>query len=97
MIIDATNFQALELHLEEGDLGEIYIWRMLTVIGGVYLFFNVERLLQFACCCRKVTLEGIPDSKVHGANMGPNWVLSAPDGPHVGLMNLAIRDEATMT
>ena len=34
----------------------------------------------------------IPDSKVHGANMGPTWVLSAPDGPHVGPMNLAIRD-----
>ena len=32
-----------------------------------------------------------PDSKVHGANMGPTWVLSAPDGPHVGPMNLAIR------
>ena len=32
-----------------------------------------------------------PDSKVHGANMGPIWVLSAPDGPHVGPMNLAIR------
>ena len=30
------------------------------------------------------------DSKVHGANMGPTWVLSAPDGPHVGPMNLAI-------
>ena len=25
----------------------------------------------------------IPDSKVHGANMGPTWVLSAPDGLHV--------------
>ena len=24
--------------------------------------------------------------------MGPTWVLSAPDGPHVGPMNLAIRD-----
>ena len=24
--------------------------------------------------------------------MGPAWVLSAPDGPHVGPMNLAIRD-----
>ena len=24
----------------------------------------------------------LPDSKVHGANMGPTWVLSAPDGPH---------------
>ena len=32
-----------------------------------------------------------PDSKVHGANMGPTWVLPAPDGPHVGPMNLAIR------
>ena len=32
------------------------------------------------------------DSKVHGANMGPTWVLSAPDGPHVGPMNLAIWD-----
>ena len=32
-----------------------------------------------------------PDSKVHGANMGPTWVLSAPDGPHIGPMNLAIR------
>ena len=36
----------------------------------------------------------IPDSKVHMANMGPTWVLSAPDGPHVGPMNLAIRDES---
>ena len=34
----------------------------------------------------------IPYSKVIGANMGPTWVLSAPDGPHVGPMNLAIRD-----
>ena len=34
----------------------------------------------------------IPDNKVHGANMGPIWVLSAPDGPHVGPMNLAIGD-----
>ena len=34
-----------------------------------------------------------PDSKVHGANMGPTWVLSAPDGPHVGPMKLAIRED----
>ena len=32
------------------------------------------------------------DSKVHGANMGPTWVLLAQDGPHVGPMSLAIRD-----
>ena len=34
----------------------------------------------------------IPDSKVHGANMGLIWVRWAPDGPHVGPMNLAIRN-----
>ena len=34
----------------------------------------------------------IPDSKIHGANMGPTWVLLAPGGPHVGPLNLAIRD-----
>ena len=33
----------------------------------------------------------IPESKVHGANMR-SWVLSAPDGPQAGPMNLAIRD-----
>ena len=32
------------------------------------------------------------DSKIHGVNMGPTWVLSAPDGPHVGSMNHAIGD-----
>ena len=32
-----------------------------------------------------------PESKVHGANIGPTWVLTAPDVPHVGPMNHAIR------
>ena len=31
-----------------------------------------------------------PDNEVHGANMVPTWVLSAPGGLHVGLMNLDI-------
>ena len=34
-----------------------------------------------------------PDSKVHGANMGPTWVLLSPGGPHVGPMNLAIWED----
>ena len=37
---------------------------------------------EICLCCN------YPDSKVHGANTGPNWVLSAPDGPHVGPMKL---------
>ena len=31
-----------------------------------------------------------PDSKVHGANMGPIWGQQDPGGPHVGPMNFAI-------
>ena len=34
----------------------------------------------------------IPDSKVHGANMGPIWGRQGPDEPHVVPMNLAIWD-----
>ena len=42
------------------------------------------------------TKGNIPDSKVHGTNMGPTWVLPAPDGPHVGPMNLAIWNRAAL-
>ena len=37
-------------------------------------------------------MQANPDSKFHVAKMGPIWVLSAPGGPHVGPMKLAIRD-----
>ena len=33
-----------------------------------------------------------PESKVHVAHMGPTWVLLAPGRPHVGPMNLAMRE-----
>ena len=31
-----------------------------------------------------------PDSKAHGANMGPIWGRQNPGGPHAGPMNFAI-------
>ena len=34
----------------------------------------------------------IPNSKVHGANMGSIWGRQDPGGPHVGPMNFAIWD-----
>ena len=34
----------------------------------------------------------IPDSKVHGANMGPIWGQQDQGGPHVDQMNFAIWD-----
>ena len=32
----------------------------------------------------------VPDSKVHGTNMGIIWGQQDPGGPHVGPMNFAI-------
>ena len=37
-----------------------------------------------------VASQTFPDSKVHGANMGPIWGWQDPGGPHVGPMNFAI-------
>ena len=51
-------------------------WRWFT------LNLNTIRKLLFACLLVWWWLDSrITDSKVHGANMGPTWVLSAPDGP----------------
>ena len=49
-------------------------------------------ILQFVFSWLPVRLlYGIyPDSKVHGANVGPTWGQQGPGGPHVGPMNLAI-------
>ena len=42
-------------------------------------------LLVVFMSCRKV-----PESKVHGANVGAIWGRQDPGGPHVGPMNFAI-------
>ena len=33
----------------------------------------------------------LPDSKVHGANVGPTWGRQYSGGPHVGRVNFAIQ------
>ena len=38
--------------------------------------------------------DNIPDSKVHGAKMGPIWGRQDPDGPHVGPINFTVWDVA---
>ena len=48
-------------------------------------------LYMIIICRNRFSEKTYPDSKVHGTNMGPTWVLSAPDRPHVGPINLAIR------
>ena len=57
---------------------------------------SISRGNGFVLARQQNHFHGFPDSKVHGSNMGPTWVLSAPDGPQVGPMHLAIRVSATL-
>ena len=47
--------------------------------------------------CKHHLHQAIPDSKVHGANMGPIWGRQDPGGPHIGPMNFAIWDIGRLT
>ena len=61
--------------------GMVYIWHCSSYSNGYY-FIPISEGSGYS----------IPDSKVHGANMGPIWVRQVPGGPHVGPMNFAILD-----
>ena len=43
------------------------------------------------CTPTPAPMKAVPDSEVYGTNMGPTWVLSAPDGPRDGPVNFAPR------
>ena len=53
----------------------------------VTLFTHRTRLEKKPLLC----IRAYPDGIVHGANMGPTWAQSAPDGPRVGPMKHAIK------
>ena len=79
------------------DRGEIYAWtdrfdsRLILSYFLNYFIICVIKGIKNGCSCIVEIRSTYPDSKVHGANMGPTWVLSVLDEPHVGPMNLAIR------
>ena len=57
-----------------------------------FMHLTMMHILEWITNMDWLTMNAIPDSKGHEANMEPTWVLSAPDGPHVGPRDLAIRD-----
>ena len=68
----------------------INVWS--TGIRGILL--AVEYVCDLSTARDHISYCDIPDSKVHGANMGPIWGRQDPGGPHVGPMNFAIWDIA---
>ena len=72
------------------------IWCVLYILRYVVNVFEQLCLLMMTSWCgipkSQYDLCPIPDSKVHGANMGPAWGQQDPGGPHVGHVNPAIWD-----
>ena len=60
----------------------MYLWVCKNMTQGTYDQM-ISLAVQFTSVSTAV-IWNIPDSKVHGTNMGPTWVLPAPDGPRVG-------------
>ena len=77
------------MYLEPNDN---YIWWVFSADINSDDFINTPmtsmRLQHYLISCREAIMN--PDSKVHGANMGPIWGRQDPGGPHVGPMNFAI-------
>ena len=58
-----------------------------VIISSIELYLSLNQLQPNEF---RERLCNNPDSKVHGANMGPAWGRQDPGGPHVGHINLAI-------
>ena len=53
--------------------------------------YRTEREILLKCLrLTTTTITKYPDSKVHGAYMGPTWGRQDPGGPHAGPMILAL-------
>ena len=57
---------------------------MYHILNSIPIKVDVYNIYQMAW------INSHPNSKIHGANMGPIWGRLDPGGPHVGPMNFAI-------
>ena len=80
-------------HLQNVDawlnvFNSVYIWHLIFLL----ILIPNYLIIHFIIVKHWFTKLGIniPDSKVHGANMGHTWGRQDPGGPHVGHMNFAI-------
>ena len=68
----------------------LYMWGRIMIPMYRLWLQDLYGLHGLQCLLSQKAVKMYPDSKGHRANMGPTWVLSAPAGPHVNPMNLAI-------
>ena len=65
------------------------IWRPPVIIyQSIVISLPLLRTATNYCIAGAIVI--FPDSKIHGANVGPTWGHKDPGGPHVGHTNLVI-------
>ena len=71
------------------------IWTdaVILLIGPPETDFNEILIKNHTFSFKKLYLKISPESKVHGANLGPIWSRQDPGGPQVGPMNYLGRQE----
>ena len=69
--------------------GYLCVQFIITDLCGENCIYSVNTFIMWSWHGRILRITG-PDSKPHGANMGPTWVLSPPGGAHFGPMNIAL-------
>ena len=87
-------FSVVSTHKEPASHAEnVSIWWRHHVRIGHWALQHIRDLNTVIAVLDRLifNMSPYPDRKVHGANMELTWVLSGPDRPHVGPMNLAIR------
>ena len=84
-------------------VGCLRIWtqqinKMYYMLPSMYLqnhpgLMFIDTKLRWFHCHGVVAFipQAVPDSKIHGANIGPTWGRQDPGGPNVGPTNLAIK------
>ena len=84
---------SLDVDFIHGDINSRSCTKNLSYKIATCSFYNQYKNTNKSILTRKFNakIKADPDSNVHGANMGPTWVLAALGGPHVGPMNLAVR------
>ena len=67
--------------------------KMIICKSSIFVLISINKMgirrIEYRAILSQFT-DMSPDSKVNGASMGPTWGMSAPDGPHVGPMNIAV-------
>ena len=83
--IHSTRLQPLEMKYKTPETKR-------TIFGTFVLILISAHFYVSRCSdtMPEIVPRRIPDSKIHGANMGPIWCRQDPGGPHVGSMSFAI-------